>query len=86
MTRQQLKKALKNKFPNAVFRNGYDLNPEYSEHLWFDSECYNEEGELLLDIVIYENGIHPELSEFLEEHGWHCEVMGTDMVLICLNL
>ena len=86
MTRQQIKKTLKEKFPSAVFRNGYDLNPEFKEHLWFGDECYNEEGELLFDIVGYADGIHSELKEILNENGWHCEVMGTDKVLICKNL
>lgn len=83
MTERQLKLILKEKYPESVFDDGYNYHPEYKGCIWVKGEIHDEEGESLLDIVAYADGVHPDLKEILDNAGWFCNWIDSDTALIC---
>lgn len=75
MTRRQLKTELQERYPDAVFDDGYNYDPSFKDCIWCKHDVFNEDDEPMLDYVMYQdtNGVHPELQELLNEAGWFCQ-------------
>ena len=69
-------KKINRELPEAKATLGSEWDEDYAHAIWFKgSEDYGPEDELIFDSHpdSMTDGVHPRLSEILEDAGWYAE-------------